>query len=161
MTRPATRVAFVGQAPGRRFGRRLAFEGPTGDRLARACGLESHQELRERALLINLWGRYPGPSGRVQGDGFVSAAAARAAARRRARLLASRGCEIVVCCGRAVATGFGLGDRPFLSWGELQLRRGVLARVAVVPHPSGVSRWWNDPAARRRASNFLQQLLTS
>lgn len=33
-------------------------------------------------------------------------------------------------------------------------------RAAVVPHPSGVNRWWNDPANRDRAREFFAELHT-
>jgi hypothetical protein len=33
------------------------------------------------------------------------------------------------------------------------------ARVAVVPHPSGVCRSYNDPATRERVSRFLRRAL--
>ena len=56
----------------------------------------------------------------------------------------------VLLAGRGVAGAFGV-DLPFFLWAE---ERGMM--VAVVPHPSGVSRWWNDPANERRARRFLR-----
>jgi hypothetical protein len=31
--------------------------------------------------------------------------------------------------------------------------------VAVIPHPSGVNHWWNDPANRRRFAEFAKRTL--
>ena len=152
------KLVIMGQAPGKNHGFGAPFAGPTGRRLARFCGLETVEQLRERAVLMNLWGRYPGKAKSVQGDAFPeSERAKRAAARRRAALAAS-GCEVLVCCGRRVASCFGVGDAPFLEWREVPLARGKNARVVVVPHPSGVSRWWQDPDACGRASALLAEI---
>lgn len=157
--RELARLVIMGQAPGKNHGFGAAFEGPTGRRLARFCGFDTVEQLRERALLVNLWGRYPGRAKWVQGDAFPPTdRAKRAAARRRAALAAS-GCEVLVCCGRIVATSFGVGDAPFLEWREVSLAPGKVARTVVVPHPSGVSRWWQDPASRGRASALLTEIV--
>ena len=149
----------MGQAPGKNHGFGAPFEGPTGRRLARFCGLETVEQLRERAVLMNLWGRYPGRGKWVQGDAFPASDRARRAAARRRSALAASGCEVLVCCGRLVASCFGVGDAPFLEWREVPLARGKNARVVVVPHPSGVSRWWNDEASRERAAKFLASVV--
>jgi hypothetical protein len=132
----------VGQAPGRRNGRGAPFEGPCARRLAGLAGLEE-RELRRRVRLVNLLGRWPGPSA-SKGDAFPIARA-----REAARRFPLRG--RVLLAGRGVARAFGV-DAPFLEWVELGR-----ARVAVFPHPSGVSHWWNDPANARRAAEFLAE----
>ena len=48
------------------------------------------------------------------------------------------------------AGAYGLGVVSFLEW-----TRVGRARVAVISHPSGVSRWWNDQGNARRAREFL------
>lgn len=123
---------IVGQAPGRTRGEREALEGPCGDRFARLAGLGGVGELRARARLVNLLGEWPGRAGK--GDAFLAGE--------------------VLLLGRGVARAFRV-DSPFLEW-----RRVGGAVVAVVPHPSGVSRWWNCPENRARASAFLRGALS-
>lgn len=138
------RVTIVGQAPGRRNGAALAFEGPSGRRLAALAGV-SERELRRRAKLVNLLPRWPGAAGK--GDLFPAAAAKKAAKGMR---LGGR----VPLAGRGVARAFGVGAAPFLEWFTLGR-----CEAAVFPHPSGVSHWWNDPANRAEAARFLAAVL--
>jgi uracil-DNA glycosylase len=138
-------ITIIGQAPGARNGKRRAFEGRSGDRLAEAAGLRGHAELRRRADVTNLLRRFPGKSGRIKGDAFPMRRA-----RRAARIRKLEG--VVLLIGRGVARAFDV-DAPFLRW----VRRGD-ARIAVVPHPSGVNLWWNSAENRRRARRFLRRL---
>lgn len=94
---------------------------------------------------MNLLAEFPGKSGK--GDAFPIALARARAARMRL------GGEVVLL-GRHVARAFGAQGAPFLEWFDL---RGAWA--AVVPHPSGVNHWWNDPANTNRAAVFLAGLL--
>jgi hypothetical protein len=55
---------------------------------------------------------------------------------------------VVVLCGRLVAAAFGLRLRASVPWAE-ELD-GV--RYLVMPHPSGVSHFWNDAVSRHRAA---------
>lgn len=73
--------------------------------------------------------RWPGKLGK--GDAFDPAAA-------RARARRMRLAPIVVLAGKKVAKAFGV-VAPYLEWTTLRGRR-----VVVVPHPSGINRWWND-----------------
>lgn len=56
------------------------------------------------------------------------------------------------------------GDAFPISWARRRARRlypwedhpeGF--RVAVIPHPSGVNHWWNEPANRRRFRRFVEE----
>jgi hypothetical protein len=97
---------------------------------------------------VNLIKRWPGPSAsRNKGDAFPLERAARAAARLEL------GDGPVILLGKGVAGAFG-ARADFFEWFELRGRRAV-----VIPHPSGVSRWWNEPANRRRASRFIRSVL--
>lgn len=60
-------------------------------------------------------------------------------------------------CGRRVAAAFDHRDPalPYLRWSE----EGEPFRWAMLPHPSGVNRWWNEPENREAAREFLRQLL--
>jgi hypothetical protein len=60
----------------------------------------------------------------------------------------------VILVGRAVVRAFGLDlEEPFV-WTD---EGGV--EVAMIPHPSGLNRQYNDEAVRERASEFLTEAL--
>ncbi len=68
----------------------------------------------------------------------------------------------LVLCGRRVAEAFGLAAEPPLTrrviW-DLGGHPGL--DVLLLPHPSGLSRWWNDPEnfeAARRACAELREV---
>jgi hypothetical protein len=78
----------------------------------------------------------------------------------------------VVLLGRRVARAFGRGLSPHFDqlhpseyfssvYPTVPDGRGGWARACVwlAPHPSGRSRWWNDPANRSRAVAFFSRLL--
>lgn len=72
---------------------------------------------------------------------------ARRSAERLCRALSGRR---VVFLGKAVAAAFGVRANS-LRWVE---HRGMT--VAVLPHPSGVNTWWNNPDNRAAASAFMR-----
>ena len=122
---------------------RIPITGRIGRRLAGLCGLDYHDFLRtfDRRNLLNY---EQGPLGK--GDDFDPFAA-----RRSALLMtpALTGREVVLL-GRRVERAFlGPTSLPYLSWTDLQ---GV--RWATCPHPSGINRWWNEPANRSKAEEF-------
>jgi hypothetical protein len=149
---------LVGQAPARTSQGRGAFRGPASDRLARLLGV-STAALRASVEPRNLLDYWPGPvAAGCSGDAFPMAEG-RAAAERLAPTLAGRR---VLLAGRAVAWCFaggavGLaGPRLGLfEWAEHEC--GFAA--CIVPHPSGASRWWNDPANRELARRELLAIL--
>ncbi len=138
-------VMIVGQAPGRSRGSALPLEGPSGDRLARLAGMSGHDDLRRRATLVNLLPGFPGKSGK--GDAFPLPEARLAAFRMRL------GRGRVLLAGKAVARAFGLQVLPYFRW-----TRHRRAWLAVIPHPSGVSHWWNEPRNVRRARRFMRSV---
>ena len=138
---------LIGQAPSARSRSRVAFDGPSGYRLARILGTPSILPWFETA---NLLGRFPGKGARRKGDAFPMGRA-RAAARRLMPTLAGR---LVVLAGSRVAAAFGLRCGLFES-----ARPAWAARVLVIPHPSGASRRLNEPEARDRLREVLAPLL--
>lgn len=145
------RPLLVGQAPSARHapGAR-AFEGKgSGARLELAAGLRAGT-LHESFDAVNLLPEYPGKAGRGKGDAFDPYEARRRVFNLAPRLLPS---AVVLLCGRAVARAFGVADDYFV-W----TRFGCFV-VAVIPHPSGVNRWWNCPRNRARAARFLRAVL--
>ncbi len=136
---------LVGEAPGpsvvrlRRPGE--ALTGAAGRRLAALAGVPLVTYLR-RTERVNLLDAYPG-------ERWPSAEA-----RDRARSLLPRlAGRTTLLAGRRVAAAFGV-DAPWYEWVELDG-----GRVAVLPHPSGRSRYWNDPANRDAAAEFLRAAL--
>lgn len=139
------RLVLVGQAPARTSSA-IAFGGDSGARLARLLGM-SLADLLRAVDTTNLLPRWPGRSASGKGDSFPLAEARRAAAELAAKEDPSRA---FLLAGTNVARAFGVSRLGFLRWGLLGGRR-----VAVIPHPSGVSRWWNDARNRARARAFL------
>lgn len=140
------RILIVGQAPGPTPSTsRRALDGRCGRRLERLMGIPEGA-LPRVARTVNLLPEWPGRSPSGKGDRFPVAEASQVAA-----TLMLRG--VVLFAGRGVAAAFGV-RAPFFRW----LRLGS-ARVAVVPHPSGISRWWNDPRNQDTAARFFRALV--
>jgi hypothetical protein len=99
-------------------------------------------------LLLN----YLGEDG--DGDAFP-ASDARLAALDAADELSGR---TVVFVGRRVAQAFGCKSDWF-RWDRVFFKDGSEFRFAVIPHPSGRNRWWNDPKNVDQAEKFLRDLM--
>lgn len=134
---------IIGQAPGPNTNPNTPLHPKhySGRVLCEAMGLQPYDYLRlfERT---NLLGHYPGK--KQGGEDRFPIAEARVAARALRPLFAGRQ---VILLGRNVADAFhGYGGVPFLHWHK---------HVAVIPHPSGRNRWWNDPTNQERVRDFL------
>jgi hypothetical protein len=144
MTR--TKVLLIGQAPSRSGAGCAPFAAGrrSGRRLDAAAGFD----LVSSVDAMNLLRSFPGKEGK--GDAFPLDRARRAAA-RMIPLLDGR--PMVIFAGRGVAAAFNVGRedyfRVFMFGGQ---------RAVVVPHPSGINRWWNDDGNRRRARRFFGRL---
>lgn len=151
------RPLLIGQAPSRTATGR-AFDGPNGSgaRLSRLLG----RPLLDAVDAINLLDRWPGKKGK--GDAFPAGTARRAALRLapslRNDVRRGRG-RAVIFVGRGVAAAFGESTRCNATgrlyclgwhWSEHGFR------YAILPHPSAVNRWWNDPKNVARARRFLR-----
>lgn len=139
-------LTIVGQAPGThpRYEPKYALfpypPGCAGWRLWKMTGLSRAEYVAlDRRNLLN---HFPG-------SGFP-VSEARAAAEAMTPSLSGRR---VLLLGTGVACAFGLNPTPasYLSW--VDTTTGL--RVAVVPHPSGRNRWYNDPANGEAARAFL------
>lgn len=62
--------------------------------------------------------------------------------------------RFVLLLGQRVASAFDV-RMPYLE--EFKLHG---ARTFILPHPSGVNRWWNDPLNERRMHDFMGWLKT-
>jgi uracil-DNA glycosylase len=141
------KLVIVGQAPGRGSGG--PCEGRFGRKLAElfGCTYDEYIAGTERANVLKRW---PGKCGK--GDAFPMKKA-RLAARRMVRSLAGKR---VLLLGKRTAEAFGLED-GYLSWSKKFVKNGAFPDVAVVPHPSGINRWFNDGVNRAACRGFMQQ----
>jgi len=139
------RPLLVGEAPNRTGDARRPLDGRVGARLAGFAGLDV-AAYRRRFARVNVLGAWPGASG-GKGAAFYHDVAAREATRLRRRF---RGRRTVVLLGQRVARAFGVRPDYFVE------RRVAGARVFVVPHPSGIVRWYNDPANVARMRRFMR-----
>lgn len=147
------RPVFVGQAPGPR-GRpdKPLFPYPVGcagHRLWKMTGLRrsDYMGLFDR---INVLDYYPGPT--------FPATEARRVARSLDDVLVGR---LVIFLGVAVARSFGFVPPSYMAWRE-HGRPGAESHeyvAAVLPHPSGLNRWYNDLVNAREARRFLTNLV--
>lgn len=130
------------------------MDGASGRRLARLVGV-SFEELCGRSLMKNVLAEYPGPAG-AGGRGGKGDRFPMREARRAVEAFDPEGATYVVLLGALVAEAFGVVARPF----EPLLFYGFSGSPcgAVLPHPSGVSRWWNDPVNELRAARFLREV---
>jgi uracil-DNA glycosylase len=151
------RVAIVGEAPSRETRGLPPFSGRSGSRLARLAELDPGA-LGDHFLLVNLLSGWPGQCGK--GSAFPVRRAARAADRVLPMIMAE-GVALVVLAGRRVQAALGLGGpgRPFLEWDHFAPWSQAGFSHAVLPHPSGVNHWWNDPANEALAGRFLRSLV--
>lgn len=145
--RARRRLLLIGQAPSRTSDptRPFSSAGRSGRRLIALSGL-SEEEFFARVQAINLVDQWPGRKANGHGDAFPPLTDKDV----WFRLDASRR---VILVGRAVAHRL-LGGKgsvmPYLRWE---------AGVAILPHPSGLNYWWNDPSHVRAAKRFLRAAL--
>jgi len=97
---------------------------------------------------LNIFAKYQGRNPNNKGDRFPEYQAELNAKKMVNRLKGER----VVFFGRKPAKAFGL-YHEFLKWFE-----GPAFTAAIVPHPSGLNRWWNDPKNKKKAKKFLRQI---
>jgi len=143
------KLTFVGQAPSRRTRDNQTWApGLSTLALARLAGCD-YATLTARADFRNLLSAFPGRRASNWGDVFDARAAAEAAARLSTELTG-----LAICLGRNVARAFGRGELPPLSIVALSDELSL----ALLPHPSGRNRWYNNPANRAAAARFLRDL---
>lgn len=129
-----------------------------------------------RILHVNLLDEHPGRAG--AGSAFPIAAGRRAAGSLLRALGAAHGggtwdlasidvsrhwlagTGVLLLAGRRVASCFPEAPRDYFELGTILLdpNRGLDVEVAVVPHPSGVNRWWNEAGNRATAADFVRYM---
>ncbi len=146
-------ILLVGQAPSRTSDPASALSpaGRSGRRLLELSGL-SEEAFGARALRINLSDRWPGKNGK--GDRFP-------------RLIDDGVLSLIAASAMIVFVGRGVAERMLGASVARELEpccwyfsHRPRKLYAVLPHPSGVNRWWNDAANVRRAKRFLREALS-
>lgn len=108
-------------------------------------------EMHARHEMHNLLDAWHGK--RSKGDHFPFAKARIAALKFQMHVCNPARNFVIV--GNKTAQAFGLYNVPYFRWVKLG---PVRLNVAVVPHPSGIVRWWNRLANVRKARKFLRSL---
>jgi uracil-DNA glycosylase len=144
------KVLIVGQGPGKNHNGDKALAGSnrgSGVNLAKLCGI-SHEELLQRCTTVNLLSRWYGSNGK--GDQFPLKLAKRKAVKMWIEFFEH---DNILLLGNNVAKAFET-KASILEW--IPLHGGM--RFAIIPHPSGINRWYNSANNRKRAKIFLREL---
>jgi hypothetical protein len=117
------------------------LETQSGRRLARILGLPSVEWMVEHYVCLNVFD---------QPVDAINPRAARDSATAKIRL---HDPDVVLCCGVTPRNALGLD-----AWMKLQyLPDGTI--VGAIPHPSGKTRFWNDPKNVDLARSFFSRLV--
>ncbi|MHB1525404.1 MAG: uracil-DNA glycosylase family protein [Candidatus Dormibacteria bacterium] len=169
-------VVLVGQAPGRlEVGSGLPFSGRAGKQLFRwldEAGAGAEPQAREAIYLTSMTKCFPGPAGSGAGDRRPSTAEVQLCCSHldgqldllRPRLLVAVG-QLAIARFVGVRPMDQLVGRVFDGEGrELELHDGAVPPrggrpwVLPLPHPSGASRWLNQPGNQRLLARALARL---
>ena len=103
----------------------------------------------ERKNLLLAW---PGHAGK--GSAWPITAARKAASTLLPRLAG----RTAILLGKRVARAFGMARLGYFTLAPIRCgAAGIMpVWVVIVPHPSGINRWWNDPANRKKAGGWLR-----
>ena len=137
---------IIGEGPSKYGDPSRPIGGRIGRRLAALSGVDS-ATFAQQFSKMNLLDTWPGQSGK--GSKFDAARARESAQRSGRRLRRGR---IVILLGKRVAEAFGIEPVYF----DRQSLRD--ADAFVVPHPSGVNRWYNVSSNRRKMRAFMMRV---
>lgn len=137
------KILIIGEAPGP-AGAGPPLDGAIGARIAEYAGVtvDEYRAMTYRANLLAAW----------PGDAWP-AAVAQASAEAMLHLMME---QRTILLGQRVAVAFGLRLAPLMTWRPLVDDHPAYGEVAILPHPSGLNRWWNDPENRAAARRFLR-----
>lgn len=149
------RPIILGQAPAR-SGDGRPFSGPSGRRLCSLAGLANYEELRETFNLKNLVSTEQPKRSRGKGDHFPLEVARANAQQLKQDLPAG---SLVICAGRQVARLMDVSPDARLCYIDVWRFGGQNGGIAVIPHPSGISHYWNDAERVRKVQDFLRWVI--
>lgn len=143
----ATDIMIIGQSPGHKPGSPLDVR--SEKRLVTLLQLESRKTLHDECKIINLLNR----AGTTAWERQVFP---KVVARRAANdLKAER--PIVLMCGHSIAHACKLYPYYQDFFKPCAWRGGV---AVVIPHPGGLSQWWEDADNQKLATEFFKDMLT-
>ncbi len=134
----------------------LPFSGASGKRFSDMLGVDVTEAFETRNLLA-VW------PGKDKKGSLFPLPLARVGARWLVRELEERYLRDMghnprlLLCGTRVQAAFRLRDLPQLEWFAIMLPGSALVtfNIAIIPHPSGVNRAWNDPIKTEEVKRFL------
>lgn len=138
---------IIGEAPSKNEVTERPIEGRVGRRLAACAGL-SFGDFLYHFERVNLLHERQETIGK--GFTFDTVAARIEADRLRSTFVPD---QVVLLLGGRVAEAFGIHDEYFT--------KHILnkAHAYLVPHPSGVNRWWNEAANVEKANAFMRGII--
>jgi len=147
---------LIGQAPNKTGDPGVPLEGRAGKKIAELFRI-SFEEYLVRTHRTNIFPRFQGKVGK--GDRFPVDKAKKLVE----RLIVPKDVALVLLVGKNVASAFGIRDADYFDrrflWSSGNDARVIEARI--VPHPSGINRWWNDDKNRRTASRRFKSIASS
>ena len=152
-------ILLVGQAPSRTGLAPLETltPGSSSGRLLKMMGI-SKDEYLDNFVRLNLIDHYPGRLASGKGDKFPIHEAKRGAVRILSQFAFP---WKILCVGNKVAECFLPKTRiKYYEWMLCVSNYPPAVRdIAVIPHTSGLNRYWNDPSNVKLAEKFLRNKL--
>ena len=157
MTMTNNKIVLVGQAPSSKGLAPLETltPGSSSGRLLQMMGITA-DEYRDSFIRLNLIDHYPGRLASGRGDKFPLKEAKKGAVRILSQFAFP---HKILCVGHRVGECFIPKSRiKYYEWILCVSNYPPAVRdVAVIPHTSGLNRYWNDPDCVRLAENFLRK----
>ncbi len=140
---------LIGEAPSKNEATPRPLEGRVGKRLASCCNMTLGEFLDhfDRVNLLSVR-----QDTKEKGFEFDLRAAKISAEVLRQSFKEG---QIVLFLGGRVAEAFGVHGPYF----EHRVVNQIGTEAYIFPHPSGISRWWNDPANKQQAAEFMQDVV--
>lgn len=141
---------MIGEAPSKNEHVPQPLSGRVGRRMAECCGMTLASFLGhfERTNLLKV--RQDTKEKGFEFDAAAGSNAAHEMADPAFSSFALHDDRVVLLLGHRVATAFGAANVYFM-----EQHVGTRAKVYVLPHPSGVNRWWNEPANLNTMREFM------
>jgi len=139
---------IIGQAPHKSAAEnfRPLIDGKCGYKLAEICEIK-HEEYAQIFETTNLINKYMGKYGK--GDIFPI----KKARKKAQELWLKLDYDIIILAGKSVANAFNIKAEYF------QRIKIEDREIVIIPHPSGINRWWNKKENEREAKNFMKKLI--
>ena len=153
------KILLVGQAPSRNggYGEKALDAGIPSSASGRLLKLfdMSREEYLDRFKRLNLLDYWPGALKSGRGDKFPILEGRKSAQRIQKQISEYH----ILCIGKRVGKCFNMDD--CFKWEEyIHCYPFTRNRVAMIPHTSGLNRFYNDPDNIQRTKTFLQELIS-